>query len=266
MTDKFKTINVLTIAGSDSSSGAGIQADLKTIHSLGGFAVTAITAITAQNTTGVSAIMPVSAGIIHAQLSSLYDDIPIHAIKIGMLFNEAIIDEAINFLDKVKNIPIVIDPVMVATSGSRLLEPDAEHKLIHHLLTKATIITPNLKEAAVISSEHKLKNIIYKMKNLFVNPVLIKDIEPDSTKAKDLLIVNNKEHIFLSKKIISNNTHGTGCTLSSAIATYLAQQLPLIEAVSKAKRYIEEKILLSQPLVFGQGHGPLLHLPIGVYS
>ncbi len=255
-----KTTNILTIAASDPSSGAGAQANLKTIHSLGGFALTAITALTAQNTLEVTDTYPTSCTNLKKQLDAIAKDIPIHAIKVGMLFHKDLIDVVGSFLKKHVHIPIVLDPVMVSTSGSTLLQEDAKVQLVNKIFPNVSVITPNLNEAKRITNSQNIETIFKKLQLLTDGAILVKDINPKSRMAEDILQSHGKQYIFKAKRIQSNNTHGTGCTLSSAIATFLAFDNSLIPAVTKAKKYITKAIEKSQSLQFGHGHGPLLHL------
>lgn len=257
----IKPINILTIAGSDSSAGAGIQADMKTIHSLGAYALTAITALTAQNTQGVVGIQSVSADFMSQQLNTIAIDIPIHAIKVGMLFNDEIISAVADFLSKQPEIPVVLDPVMVATSGDLLLEPQAKIALIDMLFPLATVVTPNYQEATVIANADELSEISQHFSRMN-QAVLIKDCEPKSSEAIDCLVHGENQQHFSSPRIKSRNTHGTGCTLSSAIATYLGYGYPLVDAITEAKRYLSELIKVSQDLSLGKGQGPMMHLPL----
>jgi len=257
----IKPINILTIAGSDSSAGAGIQADMKTIHSLGAYALTAITALTAQNTQGVVGIHGISAAFMSQQLNAIAIDIPIHAIKIGMLFNEEIIASAAEFLSQHPDIPVVLDPVMVATSGDMLLEPEAKTALIDRLFPLATLLTPNFQEASVITNKDDIHEIIDCFKQMN-QAVLIKDCEPQSDEAIDCLVNGKNQQQFTCPRTQSRNTHGTGCTLSSAIATYLGYGYPLVEAITEAKRYLSELIKISQDLSLGKGQGPMMHMPL----
>lgn len=245
---------VLTIAGSDSSGGAGIQTDLKTYSALGVYGMSAITSITAQNTTGVSMIQDITADCVYAQIKACLDDIAADAIKVGMLSNADIITAVERaFVDyQPKN--IVIDPVMVATTGFMLLKEDAVKALIH-LLKYATLITPNKSEAEVladckIDSREAAEQAALKIAELCDCAILIKGVE----KAVDLYYANGKFEYLTAEWVDNTNSHGTGCTLSSAIAAYLARGIELDEAVKKGKAFITEAIRAGLPI--GAGSGP----------
>ncbi len=262
--DNIKLAKIMTIAGSDSGGGAGIQGDIKTISSLGGFATSAITAITAQNTLGVKSILNIPINMIEAQITAILEDIGTDAIKIGMLSNEKIIlciTKIISMLNK--KIPIVLDPVMVAKGGHRLLDTGAEKALINKLMPLCTIITPNIPEAEVITGT-KINNVndlelmgqsIIKMG---INNVLMKGGHLNSKNLIDILITKKNIEYFKSEKIITQNSHGTGCTLSSAIACGLGQELTLKESINRAHQYVY-KTILNAPNI-GKGNGPLNHL------
>lgn len=253
---------VLTIAGSDCSGGAGIQADIKTITAHNLYAMSAITALTAQNTAGVSGVSEVSPEFLKMQLDAIFEDIYPDAVKIGMVSNIDIIDTIVERLTyyNVKN--IVVDPVMVATSGSKLLKKEAIEAVKKKLIPLANIITPNISEAEVLSGVRintskdmeKSAQIISKM---LVGAVLIKGghIGED---ANDLILYKNNFHWIDGKRIKTENTHGTGCTLSSAIACNLAQGFSIQESVINAKKYITGA--LSFGLNLGKGSGPLNHM------
>ncbi len=259
-----KLAKIMTIAGSDSGGGAGIQGDIKTISALGGYATTAITAITAQNTVGVKNILNIPINMIEEQINAIIDDIGTDAIKIGMLSNEKIINCVAKIISTFnKKIPIVLDPVMVAKGGHKLLDIGAEKALINKLMPLCTIITPNIPEAEVITGL-KINNIndletmgksIIKMR---IDNVLMKGGHLDSDILTDILITRNSTEYFKSKKIITKNSHGTGCTLSSAIACGLGQQLSLKKSINRAHKYVYKSILNAPNI--GKGNGPLNHL------
>jgi hydroxymethylpyrimidine/phosphomethylpyrimidine kinase len=262
--NKIKLARIMTIAGSDSGGGAGIQGDTKTITSLGGYATTAITAITAQNTLGVSSILNIPLKMIEDQITAILEDIGADAIKIGMLSNEEIIHCVSNLLLRLKNkIPIVLDPVMVAKGGHKLLDKGAEKTLVNKLMPMCTIITPNIPEAEVITGskicnvddlEKSGKNIIKKG----IDNVLMKGGHLNNTKLTDILISANNIDYFESEKINTKNSHGTGCTLSSAIACGLGQKMTLKNSVKRAHSYVNKSIKFSPNI--GKGNGPLNHL------
>ena len=251
----------LTIAGSDSCGGAGIQADIKTMTANGVYAMSAITALTAQNTTGVSDIYEVSPEFLEAQLTAIFEDIKPDAIKIGMVsLSELIKTIAVN-LKKYNGKNIVLDPVMVATSGAKLISDDAIATLKEELIPLATVITPNIPEAEVLSEmtisneEDMIKAAAY-ISEKYNCAVLCKGGHSIND-ANDLLYSNGTYHWFYGKRIDNPNTHGTGCTLSSAIASNLAKGRDLNESVEKAKAYISGA--LSAMLDLGKGSGPMNH-------
>lgn len=259
--------NVLTIAGSDSSGGAGIQADLKSISALGCYGMTAITAITAQNTQGVEAVEPVSVGMLGLQLRTVLADLKIDAIKTGMLFSENIIVEVARVLQNYPMIPLVADPVMVSTSGHKLLEDKAIDILKTYLLPKATLITPNIPEAEIliqqtIRSLSAMKQAARQLGRQYKAAILLKGGHQDNQDTiTDVLYLPEKETpiCFSSRYVNTVNKHGTGCTLSAAIAAGLAQKKSLSEAVEAAKHYIDRAIESGADYQQGHGHGPVHH-------
>ncbi|MBQ7118870.1 MAG: bifunctional hydroxymethylpyrimidine kinase/phosphomethylpyrimidine kinase [Oscillospiraceae bacterium] len=252
---------VLTIAGSDSSGGAGIQADIKTMTMNGVYAMSAITALTAQNTLGVRTIEETTPEFLKEQIDAIFDDIYPDSVKIGMVASGElikVISERLIF-HKAKN--IIVDPVMVATSGSELMKKDAIKTLCKELLPLATLITPNIPEAEVLSqtsikSEADMQSVAKLLGEKYGIAVLLKGGHRIND-ANDLLYTDGKCHWFCGKRIDNPNTHGTGCTLSSAIASNLAKGFGLSEAVGRAKEYISEA--LSANLNLGKGSGPLMH-------
>jgi len=259
-----KLAKIMTIAGSDSGGGAGIQGDIKTITSLGGYATSAITAITAQNTLGVKSVLNISINMIEEQITAILEDIGTDAIKIGMLSNEKIINCVVKLLSNLKKkIPIVLDPVMVAKGGHKLLDAGAETALINELMPLCTIITPNIPEAEVITGIKindalDLENAGRSIIDMGINNVLMKGGHLNSSKLTDVLITNNNIEYFNNNKINTKNSHGTGCTLSSAIACGLGQKLTLKESVKRAHLYVYKSILNAPNI--GKGNGPLNHL------
>ena len=256
---KMKT--ALTIAGSDCSGGAGIQADLKTMTMNGVYAMSAITALTAQNTTGVRAIQESTPDFLKQQIDAVFEDIYPDAVKIGMVASSdliRVIADRLKYYDA-KN--IVVDPVMVATSGSALMKNDAVQTLIEELLPVATLVTPNIPEAQVLSGmtiENK-ENMIDAAKQIgdsYHCSVLLKGGHSIND-ANDLLYANGEMVWFEGKRINNPNTHGTGCTLSSAIASNLAKGFTLVDSVQRAKNYISGA--LSAQLDLGRGSGPMMH-------
>jgi hydroxymethylpyrimidine/phosphomethylpyrimidine kinase len=252
---------VLSIAGSDCSGGAGIQADIKTILAHGLYAMSAITALTAQNTTGVYGISEVSAEFLTNQLDCVFTDIFPDAVKIGMVSDKPLIEAIAEALKKYKARNVVLDPVMVSTSGSQLMAEDASDCLINKLMPLADIITPNLSEAEVLSGirindKAEAERAAHIIADNFNGTVLIKG--GHSTGNADDLIYCNGEAVWIAGEHIDNpNTHGTGCTLSSAIASNLAIGMDMVSAVKAAKQYITGAI--AAQLDLGKGRGPLNH-------
>lgn len=263
-------VPVLTIAGSDSSGGAGIQADIKTISALGGYAAAAITAVTAQNTMGVTAIEPVSPAMVEAQIHAVMTDIVPRSVKIGVTGNRETIEAIVRGLSAHAAVPLVLDPVMVSTSGCCFTEPEALGLLIERLVPMATLLTPNLPEAGqlvghgdatVTGRDEAARRIL----DMGCGAVLIKgghDVDGDTMEdrlyqfdAQGGMTIDR----FVHMRIATSNTHGTGCTLSSAIATYLAMGKPLPEAVKNGIDYLHEALTQGADLAIGQGHGPVNH-------
>jgi hydroxymethylpyrimidine/phosphomethylpyrimidine kinase len=261
---------VLTIAGSDSGGGAGIQADIKAISATGSFACSVITAITSQNTQGVSAIFPIPLDHIESQLDAVFTDLKIVAVKIGMLADASIIKIVAKKMRHYQPKYLVIDPVMVATSGDLLLERSAISTLKETLIPLADIITPNLFEGAALTgksvpqSEAEMNNMVTDLRALGAKAVLLKGghLEQDEN-SNDLLIMQSSSELLSAKRFPTQNTHGTGCTLSSAIASYLAQGNNLHKAVYLGKQYISQAIAHADELDVGQGHGPVHHFFAG---
>ena len=257
--------NVLTIAGSDSGGGAGVQADLKTMSALGAYGLSVITALTAQNTTAVTAIHDVPPDIIAAQLDAVFDDIRIDAIKIGMLSRPDVIDVVAERLRHHDVTKIVLDPVMVAKSGDRLLQADAVAALVDRLLPIATVITPNLPETGVLLDRpaptdlESMRQAATDLLALGPKAVLLKGGHLTDGDAIDIFADDAGQDSFRSARIATKNTHGTGCTLSAAIAALLGQGVPLGEAARLAKAYIADAIAAADDLDVGKGHGPVHH-------
>lgn len=257
---------VLTIAGSDSGGGAGIQADIKAISATGSYACSVITAITSQNTCGVSAIHPIPLSHIESQLDAVFSDLNIIAVKVGMLADASIIELVARKIEQYQPKHLVIDPVMVATSGDLLLEHSAISTLKKALIPLADLITPNLPEAAALlgcdvpTNEDGMGAMIEELRRLGAKAVLLKGghLEHDEN-SNDLFIEQNGSDILRSQRFPTKNTHGTGCTLSSAIASYLAQGNRLHKAVFLGKQYISQAIAHADELKVGQGHGPVHH-------
>lgn len=257
---------VLTIAGSDSGGGAGIQADIKAMSATGSYACSVITAITAQNTLGVSAIFPIPLEHVEKQLDAVFTDLNVVAVKVGMLADSETIKLVAAKLKQYHPEFLVVDPVMVATSGDLLLKASSIDTLKSELLPLADLITPNLPEAAALTNsplptdDLSMRAMVDKLRQLNLNAVLLKgghlEKEDNST---DLLIFDDRIEEFTGKRIQTLNTHGTGCTLSSAIASYLAQGNDLQQAVQLGKNYISHAIAHADELDIGAGHGPVNH-------
>jgi hydroxymethylpyrimidine/phosphomethylpyrimidine kinase len=255
----------VTIAGSDSSGGAGIQADLKTFSALGVYGASIITALTAQNTRGVSGIHDVPPMFIGAQIDAVFSDLEVGAVKIGMLSQPAAIKAVAAGLKRheVKN--IVLDPVMIAASGDRLLAPEAVDVLRRVLIPCASLITPNLPEAAALldtllaRTEPEMKDQAQRLLGLGAKAVLMKGGHAEGAESVDLLVQPTSMARLAADRIVTENTHGTGCTLSSAIAAGLAKGQSLSEAVREAKAYVTAAIAASDRLMIGRGHGPVHH-------
>jgi hydroxymethylpyrimidine/phosphomethylpyrimidine kinase len=254
----------VTIAGSDSSGGAGIQADLKTFSALGVYGASVITALTAQNTKGVTAIHDVPPDFIAAQIDAVFSDLHPGAVKIGMLGNAAAIDAVATGIERHHAQNIVLDPVMIATSGDKLLRDDAVDAL-RKLIARARLLTPNLPEAAalldapVARDENEMRAQAEKLLALGAGAVLIKGGHGSGPESADLLLEGATWTRFAAPRIDTKNTHGTGCTLSSAIAAGLAKKLLLVDAVSDAKAYLTAAIAAADQLGVGTGHGPVHH-------
>ena len=252
---------VLTIAGSDCSGGAGIQADIKTMQANGVYAMSAVTALTAQNTTGVYGIMESSPEFLESQLDCVFEDIFPDAVKIGMVSSVPLIQVIGDSLTKWKASNIVVDPVMVSTSGSRLLREDAQAALMERLLPLASVITPNIPEAEVltgrsITGEAQMEEAARRLGEMYPGAVLIKGGHQVSD-ANDLLYDRGRLVWLRGERIDNPNTHGTGCTLSSAIASNLAKGFPMEESIRRAKAYISGA--LRAGLDLGKGSGPMDH-------
>ena len=254
---------VLIIAGSDSSGGAGIQADIKTVTSLGCYAMTAITAVTAQNTTGVKSIIPIKPKEISNQIEFTSKDIKANAIKIGMLHSKQVITAVMKSLKKINIKKIVLDPVMVAKGGTKLINDKAILDIKNKLMKKILLITPNIPEAELLTKT-KIKSVKDMVRagklliNLGAKNVLIKGGHLKSKEMNDVLLNKKMIKIFKSKKYKSKNTHGTGCTLSSAIAANLSCGKDLIKSCELGIKYVNEAIRSN--LNFGKGNGPINHL------
>jgi len=261
----MKTPIAVTIAGSDSGGGAGIQADLKTFSALGVYGASVIAALTAQNTKGVTAIHDVRPDFVTAQIDAVFSDLDVGAVKIGMLSQPAVIEAVASGLARYRQEKIVVDPVMIAASGDRLLAPEAIEVLRNVLMPQALIITPNLPEAAallettVAENEIEMQEHGEKLLALGARAVLIKGGHGSGAESVDILVEPTAVARLAAERIDTQNTHGTGCTLSSAIAAGLAKGLDLAESVRQAKAYVTAAIVASDRLAIGHGRGPVHH-------
>jgi hydroxymethylpyrimidine/phosphomethylpyrimidine kinase len=256
---------VLTIAGSDSGGGAGIQADLKTFAALGCYGMTAITALTAQNTMGVQAIQSLPAAFLKTQLQSVLDDIGVDAVKIGMLHSPEVVEVVAWAIEHYQLKRVVLDPVMVATSGDKLIADETVAVLVRELFPRVQLITPNLDEAGLllgrpVPNEAALSLACADLQTMGAASVLLKGGHLQGEDVVDVLLLADASSLTLrSKRISSQNVHGTGCTLSSAIASHWALGLDLTEAVVQARSYILAAIQAGASVTTGRGHGPLNH-------
>ena len=255
----------LTIAGSDSGGGAGIQADVKTFSAIGVYGASVITALTAQNTVAVTAIHTAPPDMVEAQLHAVLDDLNVRAIKIGMLSSAEVIDVVSRVLQNHQHIPIVLDPVMVAKSGDKLLRSDALQALQSKLVPLAHVITPNLPEAALLLKTDEalsmadMREQVEDLIHLGAHAVLLKGGHLAGDVVVDVLRSPEENESFTHPKIQTANTHGTGCTLSAAIASRLAHGDSLLQAVTTAEHYLHQAILAADDLNVGKGHGPVHH-------
>lgn len=261
----FEFPRVLSIAGSDSGGGAGIQADLKTIFALGCFGMTAITALTAQNTQGVRAIHGVPPDMLRDQIDAVVDDIGVHAVKIGMLHAPEIVMTVAQAIDRHKLPNVVLDPVMVATSGAVLIDSPAIAVLVRELFGRAQLVTPNLDEASLLvgrtlSTEADMESAGRELLSSGARAVLVKGGHLQGDSVSDLLLTREGAlHWMRAPRIATANTHGTGCTLSSAIASHLALGATLLDAVQGARAYVRGALESGARVRTGQGSGPLNH-------
>jgi hydroxymethylpyrimidine/phosphomethylpyrimidine kinase len=255
----------VTIAGSDSGGGAGIQADLKTFSALGVYGASVITALTAQNTRGVQAIHDVPPDFVAAQIDSVFSDLAVGAVKIGMLSQPAIIAAVARGLERHRAGPVVLDPVMVAASGDPLLAPDAVEALRGELIPRADLVTPNLPEAAAIlgeavaADEDAMARQGQAIRALGARAALVKGGHGSGPESADILVEASGTTRLAAPRLATRNTHGTGCTLSSAVAAGLARGLDLPAAVRNAKAYVAAAIAAADRLGIGSGHGPVHH-------
>ena len=258
-------LRVLSIAGSDSGGGAGIQADLKTFAALGCYGMTAITALTAQNTLGVRAIHGVPPQMLRDQIDAVLEDIGAHAVKIGMLHSPEIVQTVVEAIDRHALQKVVLDPVMVATSGAVLIDNPAIMMLVRELFPRALVVTPNLDEASLLvgrplTSESDMEAAAQEMLTMGANAVLLKGGHLPGDLVCDLLLTKEDTHHWMrAPRIHTSNTHGTGCTLSSAIAAHLASGASLLDAVQAARDYVRAALEAGAEVRTGSGGGPLNH-------
>lgn len=257
---------VVSIAGTDPSGGAGIQADIKSISATGSYAASVITVLVSQNTLGVDAIYPISPDFVANQIDSVFNDLHISAVKIGMLYSRDIIEVVLSAIKKYKPNNIVLDPVIMAKDKSLLLKLSDLEFLKDQLFPNTHIITPNLMEAEYISSEkisslEHMEDAAKRISEQYQTNVLIKGGHLEGNQSSDVLFTLNKSQTtwFHSKRVYTNNTHGTGCSLSSAIASYLAQHYSLEESVNLAKSYLSKAIKGGSKIQIDQGNGPVDH-------
>lgn len=258
-----KILNILSIAGSDPSGGAGVQADLKTFSALGCYGMAAVTALTAQNTRGVQGVFEIPAGFVRAQIESVFDDIRVDAVKIGMAGSPDTIAAIAETLAKYKPAPIVLDPVMAAQSGDGLLSADSLAALKEKLLPLATIVTPNMPEAKILLGpawRADLKIAARGLMDLYpIKSVLLKGGHGDGAQSTDILCGPETLVELSMKRVETKNNHGTGCTLSSALAVFLARGLSCEDAARQAKSYVTRALRHADALDVGGGHGPVHH-------
>ncbi|MGD1317872.1 bifunctional hydroxymethylpyrimidine kinase/phosphomethylpyrimidine kinase [Chryseobacterium sp. 2R14A] len=262
---KYKYPSVLTIAGFDGSGGAGIQADIKTISALGCYATSVLTALPVQNTQGVRNIFPIPVEVVSEQIEAILDDIFPDAIKIGMVHTPELVETIVKTLAKYKKVPIVFDPVMVATSGHRLIEEKTIETIIEKLFPISDIITPNMDEAAILA-KMGVKNLDdmkiagERIKELGCKNILLKGGHLETEMITSLLYNDQNDYqTFKSEKVDTKNTHGSGCTLSSAIASFIARGKSMDEAIAFAQYYVSEAVLKGSDVQTGKGNGPLNH-------
>ena len=256
---------VLTIAGSDSSGGAGIQADIKTISALNGYAASVITAVTAQNTDGVQLVYPLPPQVISAQIRSVMDDLQPQAVKIGMIPDAESAHTVVRTLQEYRSVPVVYDPVMVSTSGRRLMAEETVQVVEEWLLPMCRLVTPNLHETSMlwqaeeVTDMESMQRAARELNRTYRTAFLVKGGHLEGEVMCDILCEEGRIRRFTGQKVESRNLHGTGCTLSSAIAVMLAQGASMDEAVKGAKAFIHQAIQAGKDLHIGHGNGPLWH-------
>ncbi len=255
---------LLTIAGSDSGGGAGIQADLKTFAAHGVFGMSALTAVTAQNTVEVAAVHRLPAVIVRAQIDAVFDDLGVDAVKIGMLGDAETVEAVADCLRRHPTVPVVLDPVMVAKSGDRLLREEAITTLRERLLPLADLVTPNLPEAEVLAEAPEgaaMDELMTRLRDRGAKGILVKGGHAAGDEIVDVLEIEGKRHVFRHPRIHTTSTHGTGCTLSAAIAARLGRGDDLVTAVGGAIDYLQRAV--ASAFALGAGHGPVNHFPEG---
>lgn len=262
----IRTPAALTIAGSDSSAGAGLQADLKTFSALGVYGATVVTALTAQNTLGVTAVHLAPPDIIVAQIDAVFSDLAITAVKTGMLGDEEGVNAVADGLKRwATSLPVVVDPVMISTTGSRLLEKGAEKAIAQRLIPLASLLTPNLHEAAALldaplaRSRDEVEDQAKRLLAVGPKAVLIKGGHSAGAHATDVFFDGSEFHAYSAPRIATKNTHGTGCTLASAVAAFLVKGLSLERAIAEAKAYLHQALEHASELDIGAGAGPVFH-------
>ena len=254
---------VLIVAGSDSGGGAGIQADIKTVSMFDAYAATAVTALTAQNTEGVFGVIPIPPDFVRRQIEVVLDDIGADAVKTGMLHDAAVIEAvAAALAERAASVPLVVDPVMAAKGGARLIEPDAVEVLKRLLIARAAVVTPNLPEAEIlcgrpVADVAAMRAAGEALLGLGCGAALVKGGHLSGGAVADVLVMHGRVRVWESPRIDTRHTHGTGCTLASAIAAGLAQGLDIESAVDRARAYVQRAIAGAPG--FGRGHGPLDH-------
>ncbi|WP_290795959.1 bifunctional hydroxymethylpyrimidine kinase/phosphomethylpyrimidine kinase [Flavihumibacter sp. UBA7668] len=262
---RYKYLSVLTIAGFDGSGGAGIQADIKTISALGCYATSVLTALPVQNTQGVRKIYPIPVEAVIDQIESIFEDIIPDAIKIGMVHTPELVDAIASTLSLYKKVPIVFDPVMVATSGHRLIELETINTIAEKLFPLADVLTPNMDEATILAGMEvktieQMKTAGQRIKEMGCKTVLLKGGHQEGARITSVFLDETGSlHSFETEKFMTNNTHGSGCTLSSAITSYIAQGKSLYEAVALGQDFVFNAILYGKDVQTGKGNGPLNH-------
>ncbi|NED97966.1 bifunctional hydroxymethylpyrimidine kinase/phosphomethylpyrimidine kinase [Phytoactinopolyspora alkaliphila] len=255
---------VLSVAGSDPSGGAGIQADLKTFSALGAYGAAVLTALTAQNTRGVTGVVPVSGEFVEKQLTTLFEDLDVHSVKTGMLGSPEVVDAVVKTVMRYRIRRLVVDPVMVATSGDRLVSEETAAAIRDRLLPLAAVITPNLPETAALLGwsdiqPEQMAEAGAMLRDLGASAVVVKGGHHEGPEAIDVLVDAEGAHELRGDRVPTKNTHGTGCTFASAIAVGLANGKPLIDAVADAKAYLTEALRAADSLHVGSGYGPVHH-------